>query len=74
MSTIKLKINTKSRKYSIIIGSGITSKLLKLLNNNSIKFNKCLLIIDNKIPKFIVNKVIKTLHEKKIIIHFFNAN
>ena len=32
MSTIKLKINTKSHKYPMIIGSGITSKLLKLLN------------------------------------------
>ena len=57
MSTIKLKINTKSHKYPMIIGSGITSKLSKLLNNNSVKFDKCLLIIDNKIPKFRINKI-----------------
>ena len=74
MSTIKLKINTKSHKYPMIIGSGITSKLSKLLNNYSVKFDKCLLIIDNKIPKFRVNKIIKTLPKKKTIIHFFNAN
>ena len=74
MNTIKLKINTKSLKYTMIIGSGITSKLSDLLNNNSIKFDKCLLIIDNKIPKFIVNKIIKTLPKKKTIAYFFNAN
>jgi len=74
MNTIKLKINTKSNKYSILIGSGISSKLLKILNDNSIKFNKCLLVIDKKIPKFLINKIIKSLNNKKKIIVFFNAN
>jgi len=74
MNTIKLKINTKSNKYSILIGSGISSKLLKILNDNSIKFNKCLLVIDKKIPKFLINKIIKSLNNKKKIITFFNAN
>ena len=74
MNTIKLKINTKSNKYSILIGSGISSKLLKILNDNSIKFDKCLLIIDKKIPKFLINKIIKSLNNKKKIITFFNAN
>ena len=58
----------------MVIGSGITFKLSKLLNNNSIKFDRCLLIIDKKIPNFIVNKVIKSLPKKKTIIHLFNAN
>ena len=74
MNTIKLKINTKNHKYPIVIGAGIASKTSKFLNNNSIKFNKCLLIIDNKIPKFILNKVIKSLPKKKTITYFFNAN
>ena len=65
MNIIKLKINTKSHKYTMMIGSGITSKLSKLLNNNLVKFDKCLLIIDNNIPKFKVNKIIKTLPKKK---------
>ena len=51
MKIIKLKVNTKNSKYSIIIGSGIINKLSKILNQNSIKFNKCLLVIDSKIPK-----------------------
>jgi len=74
MSIIKLKINTKSNKYPILIGTGISSKLLKILNDNSIKFDKCLLVIDKKIPTFLINKIIKSLNNKKKIIVFFNAN
>ena len=51
MKIIKLQINTKNHKYPIIIGSGLITKISKLLNNNSVKFSKCLLVIDNKIPK-----------------------
>jgi len=74
MNLIKLKINTKSGGYPLIIGSGLTIKLSKLLKENSINFNKCLFVIDKKIPKSIINKIIKSLHERKIFIHFFNAN
>ena len=54
MNTIKLQINTNNHKYPIIIGSNLIAKLSKLLNYNSIKFNKCLLVIDNKIPKNLI--------------------
>ena len=52
MNTIELKVNTNSQKYSIIIGSGLADKISKVLNKNSIKFDKCLLVIDNKIALF----------------------
>ena len=65
MRAIKIQISTKDHKYPIIIGSGLINKLSKLLDYNSIKFDKCLLIIDKKIPKFIVNKIIKSLPKKK---------
>ena len=42
MKITKLKVNTNNNKYSIIIGSGIINKLSKILNQNSIKFNKSL--------------------------------
>jgi len=74
MNTIELKVNTSSQKYSIIIGSGLAGKISKVLNKNSIKFDKCLLVIDNKIPKALINKVLKSLPKKRTIIHFFNAN
>ena len=74
MQTTKLKINTDNAKYSIIIGSGIANNLIKLIKNNSINFNKCLVVIDNKIPKKLINNTLKSLKKKKIITHLFNAN
>ena len=74
MNTIKLQINTNNHKYPIIIGSNLIAKLSKLLNYNSVKFNKCLLVIDNKIPKNLINKLTNSLPKKKTIIYLFNAN
>ena len=74
MGTIKLQINTKDHKYPIFIGSGLITKLSKLLNKNSIKFDKCLLVIDNKVPKTLIKIILKTLPKKKTITHIFNAN
>ena len=69
MRTIKLQINTKDHKYPIFIGSGLITKISKLLNNNSIKFGKCLLVIDNKIPKKLINKIFKSLQKKQTVVH-----
>ena len=49
MKSIKLKINTKTQKYSIIIGSNLGTNVSKILKENSINFKKCLLIIDRNI-------------------------
>mgnify|MGYP001410256462 CR=1 FL=1 len=51
MKHFKLNINTKSQKYSIIIGKDLYENLPKLLDQNSVSFNKCLIVIDNKIKK-----------------------
>ena len=74
MSTIKLQINTIDHRYPIFIGSGLITKLSKLLNKSSIKFTKCLLVIDSKVPKTLINKILKSLPKKQTIIHMFNAN
>ena len=74
MSTIKLQINTRDHRYPIFIGSGLITKLSKLLNSNSIKFTKCLIVIDNKVSKIFINKILKSLPKKQTIIHMFNAN
>ena len=74
MKKIKIDVKTKTSNYSIIIGSGLINKLSKIFNDNSVKFNKCLLIIDNKIPKKFVNKIIKSLKNKQKIIYYFNAS
>ena len=74
MGTIKLQINTKDHKYPIFIGSGLITKLSKLLNKNLIKFDKCLLVIDNKFPKNLIKRILKSLPKKQTITHIFNAN
>ena len=51
MKQFKLNINAKSQKYPIIIGKGLYNNLYKIIADNSIFFNKCLIIIDNKIKK-----------------------
>ena len=42
MKITKLKINTKSQKYPILIGSKLISKFHKICDINLIKFKKCL--------------------------------
>ena len=65
MKPIKINVKTKSENYPIIIGSDIIRNLGGYLNNNSINFNQCLLIIDKKVPKKMISKIIKSLKKKK---------
>jgi 3-dehydroquinate synthase len=74
MKPIKLKINTKSKQYSIIIGSNLGSSIAKIIKKNSIDFNQCLLVIDTNVPRKIISKIKKSLNKKKIYIHSFKAN
>ena len=74
MKPIKLKIDTKSQKYTIIIGSNLVSNLSNIAKNNSVNFKKCLLIIDKNISKKIISRIKKSLDKKKLYIYFFNAN
>ncbi len=71
---IKLLVNTTSGNYPIIIGSNIISKISSILTKNYIKFNNCLLIIDNKVPKKMISIIKKSIKNKKIYIHLFKAN
>jgi len=74
MKKTKLWINTNKHKYPIIIGLNLINNLAKIFKKNSIRFNKCLLVIDSKVPKAQLKKILKSLERKKINIHFFNAN
>ena len=66
MKPIKLKINTKTQKYSIIIGSNLGSSVSKILRDNSIDFKQCLLVIDKNISKHFSSKIKKSLNKKKL--------
>ena len=74
MQTIKLQIKTGSQKYPIIIGSNILNMLPKLLKENLIEFNQCLIVADKNVPIKLINKALGYLSKKKTSLHYFNAN
>ena len=74
MKPIKLNIKTKSETYPIIIGSKIIKNLSLYLRKNSIHFDKCLLVIDKKVPNKKITQLIKSLKKEKIYKFLFNAN
>ena len=51
MKKNKIIVKTESGNYPIIIGRNLISNLSKILAKNSIKFEKCLLVIDNCLQK-----------------------
>jgi len=74
MSQLKIKIRTNNQPYNVIIGNDLTKDLLKILKDNLINFNKCLLVIDNKVPKSFVNKINFLLKKKNKFIYLFNSS
>jgi len=74
MKPIKLNINTSTDHYPIIIGTKLFTQFSNLINQNSIKFEKCLLVIDKNVPKKKITKIKKALKNKKIFIQFIEAN
>ena len=74
MKLTKLKINTKTQQYSILIGSNLCSNISKIIKDNSINFNQCLIVVDDNVPKKIVLKIKKSLNKKKLYVHFFKAS
>ena len=73
MKKIKLIVNTISQNYPIIIGKGVASNISKIASENSIRFEKCLMVVDKNIPKNILAKIKKSLIKKKIFIHYIKA-
>ena len=74
MSSIKLQIKTGNQKYPIFIGNNILHKLKLILKENLINFNQCLVIADNKVPKYLVYKVLNSFSKKKTFLHYFNSS
>ena len=74
MKPIKLKIKTKTQTYPIIIGSNLMGNISKIIENNSIKFQRSMIIVDKKISKKIILRVKKSLNKKNVYIQYFKAN
>ena len=74
MKPLKLKVKISTEKYPIIIGFNLLSKFSNLLNQNSIKFEKCLLVVDKNVPRKKIVQIKKVLKNKKIFVQFIKAN
>ncbi len=74
MSQIKLNIETKTQKYTILIGKKLSANISQIIKSNSINFNRCLLVVDSNVPKKFVTIIKKSLKNKKIYIHYYKAN
>ena len=73
MKTNKIIIKTKSSEYPIIIGCNLIKSLLNITKKNELNFNKCLLVVDNKVPKKFIKEIKLSLAKKKKVIYLFNS-
>ena len=73
MEKIIIKVKTKSKSYPIIIGKNIINEIPNILNSNNLSFEKCLIIVDSKIPKNKLKIVKKKIISKKKFVYYFNA-
>ena len=74
MNLIKLYVKTGSQRYPIFIGNNILDKIKKILKENFINFNQCLVIVDKNVPKNLMGKVLNSLPKKKISLYYFNSS
>ena len=74
MKIKNLIVNTNHEKYPIFIGSGLISNLKNIIKNQSINFIKCLIVVDENVPKKKINIIKKKLINKKVYIHYIKAN
>ncbi len=69
-----LPIKTQSKNYNIFIGNNIISQFQNIIKKEKFNFKKILIIVDTKVPKKIINKIITKLNSKTKIIYKFNAS
>ena len=74
MNQIKLNIETKTQKYPIYIGKKISANINQITKSNSIKFDRCLLVVDSNVPKKFVSVIKKSLKNKMSYIYYFKSN
>ena len=71
MILTKLYVKTGNQKYPIFIGKNILNKLKKILKENLINFNQCLVIADKNVPKKLIHKTLNSLPKKKNVHSLF---
>tara|TARA_Y100000590_G_scaffold151781_1_gene174382 strand:- start:241 stop:1347 length:1107 start_codon:yes stop_codon:yes gene_type:complete len=74
MKTYNIKIKTKTKKYTIVIGHNIIKSISSILKKHNIFFRKCLIVIDKNIPSKFKSTLIKNLKTNKKFIYKFNPS
>ena len=74
MKLNKIRIKTTGRKYSIIIGYKLAENLSKLIKENNINFNKCLIVIDKKIPQKKIKEILLSMKNRETILYYYSAS
>jgi len=74
METIKLNVKTKTKNYPIYFGDNIINKTGKLIKKNLPDVKKVSIISDNKLPKILLRKLLKSLKSYDVELFKLSAN
>ncbi len=74
MKPKKLIIKTVSQKYSIFIGPNLILDISKTMRKHLDDFEKCLFIVDRKVPKKFIFSIKKSFQNKNIFFEYFTMN
>ena len=74
MKNSKLIVRTKSKTYPIYFGSNVLSKAGKIIKKNLPHVKKICIIADNKLPKFFLRKLTKSLKNYNLKIFKLTAS
>ena len=74
MKPRKLLIKTVSQKYTILIGPNLISNISKIMKKNLNNFEKCLFIVDKKVPKKFIFSIKKSFQNKIIFFKHLSMN
>ena len=69
-----IKIKTKNQSYNVHVGNNLIYNFKKILKNDSIKFDKCLLVIDRNVPKKKLKKIKLLLKDNKKFEYNFKSS
>jgi len=73
MKNTKLIVKTKSKTYPIYFGNNILNKTGLLIKKNLPSVKKICIISDNKLPKLLLKKLIKSLKKYELKIYKLSA-
>ena len=74
MKVHNLSIHTKTKKYSIFIGSNLISNINRIFASQKLSFTKILIVVDKNVPIKFRKKLISSLKTELKKIHVFNAS